>query len=492
MIVTLRLRKAAMRHLCAVPLFMVIAGASPFGCAARPAAQPSSRGTNSNSADATEPAPHPSAATAEAAVPALAIDNEVRQPATVAEAAQAIDLSTFPLMDGAKPPTMRVVASLGYEVAADAKSAFEFQRRTLLDMGWKELAPPQIYDQSASGQFSRNGFYVSVSVFSRGEPGQVSVRLQNHSNLNLAKLPVPPGAKLQYAFPAVTSFVTGSPVEETTEAVRKLLLDQGWQPYGSAGDAMTFKKNAVELQARLLAPPAQPGKTVIDYSATQMSADLPAPADAEHVQYSDQLKQLNLNAPGTPDEVAAYYQAALAPAGWKSTTEKLVKDGVASFMIFRNPGQEMLTLNMWDLRDEKQVRVTLNHQSAAEVEELDRKAKLLAEESKRKLEAERSKTKPKVVIRLPAEARDVKAGKEQIEVHLASGKAKAAVEAIVKELTSAGWKVEESVGDNMAGQIALKKSDQSVRILYVDPGIIPAQITVSGRGIELERHVQQD
>jgi hypothetical protein len=476
-----------MRNACAVALLIVIAGAGPLGCAAKPAAQPSSSDTESKPTAAAEATPQPSTTTAEAAVPAPAIDNEVRQPATVVEAAKAIDLSTFPLMDGAKAPVMRVVASLGYEVAADAKSAFEFQRRALLDLGWKELGESQIYEQSASGQFGRNGFYVSVSVFSRGEPRQVSVRIQNHSNVNLAKLPAPPGAKLQYAFPAVTSFVTNAPVEETTQSVRKLLLDQGWQPYGSAGDVTTFKKNAVELKARMLAPPAQPGKTVIDYSATQMSADVPAPADAEHVHYSDQLKQLNLNAPGTPDEVAAQYQSMLSPAGWKSTTEKPVKDGVESFMIFRNPEQEMLTLNMWELRDEKQVRVTLNHQSAAEMEDLDRKAKQLAEENKKKREAEQSKTKPKVAIRLPAEARDVEAGKEQIEFHLATGKAKAAVEAIVKDLLSMGWKLEEPVGDNMAGQIALKKNEQSIHILYVDPGLIPAQITVSGWGVEIQR-----
>jgi hypothetical protein len=476
-----------MQHPCVITLLILIAGADFFGCAAKPAAPAAGNSTASQQTDAVEAARQPSTTTAEAAVPAPPIDNEFRQPATVAEAAKAIDLSTFPLMDGARAPAMRVTASLGYEVAADAKSAFEFQRRTLLDMGWKELAPPQIYEQSASGQFSRNGFYVSVSVFSRGEPGQVSVRLQNHSNVNLAKLPVPPAAKLQYAFPAVTSFITDAAVDETAQAVRKLLLDQSWQPYGSAGDVMTFKKNAVKLDARVLAPPAQPGKTVIDYSATQMSADLPAPPEAEHVHYSDQLKQLNLNAPGTPDEVAAYYQTALASAGWKSTTEKPVKDGVESFMIFRNPGKEMLTLSMWDLRDEKKVRVTLNHQSAAEVVELDRKAKLLAEENKRKLEAERNKTKPKVAIRLPAEARDIEASREQIEFHMATGKAKAAVEAIVKDLISRGWNVEEPVGDNMAGQISLKKNEQSVNVLYVDPGLIPAQITVSGWGVEVEQ-----
>jgi len=394
-------------------------------------------------------------------------------------------------MPGAKEPGRRVVASLGYEATGDVKAVFEFQRRSLLERNWKELSEPQIYEQSASGQFGKGGYHVSVSIFPRGEPGQVSVHLQNHSNLNLRKLPVPPGAKLQYAFPAVASFETAAAVEETTDAVRKLLLDQGWQPYGSAGDLMSFKQNAVHLDARVLAPPAQPGKTVIDYSAVQMSADLPAPVDAEHVQYADQLKQLNMHALGTPDDVAAYYQATLAPIGWKSTTEKPVKDGVESFMIFRNPEKELLNLNMWDLRQEKRVRVTLNHQSAAEVEELDRQVKLAIEERKRKEEAERNKPKPKAAVSLPTGAQDVQASKEEIEFHLATGTSKAAVETIVKQLAADGWKSEDPVGDKTAGQLSLQKDGHSIKILYVDPGFIPAQITISGWGVELERAAEK-
>ena len=286
----------------------------------------------------------------------------------------------------------------------------------------------------------------------------------------------------------MASFETATAVDETAAAVKQLLLDQGWQVYGSAGDVMGFKKNAVHLNARVLAPPAQPGKTVISYSAVQMSADLPAPADAEHIEYSDQLKQLNLNAQGTPDEVAAWYQTALAPAGWKSTTERPVKDGVQSFMIFRNPEKELLNLDMWDLSNEKKVRVTLNHQSAAEVEELDRRAKLAMEEEKKKREAENNKPKPKAAISLPAAASDVQATKEEVEFHVSTGHGKAAVDKIVAQLTAAGWKPDTSAaGDKAAGQVSLDKDGHSVKILYVDPGFIPAQITVSGWGVELER-----
>jgi hypothetical protein len=309
--------------------------------------------------------------------------------------------------------------------------------------------------------------------------------------VNLSKLPVPPGAKVQYAFPGVASFETTEPVDQTATAVKQLLLDQGWQVYGSAGDVMTFKKNAVELSARVLAPPAQPGKTVISYSTVQLSADLPAPARAEHVQYADHLKQLNLHAPGTPAEVAAWYQTALAPAGWQPTTENPVQDGVESFMIFRNPEKDLLHLKMWDLRQEQKVRVTLNHQSAAEVEEHERQAKLAFDEQKRKEAEVRNKPKPKATLTLPAGAQDVTASTTEIEFQVATGKGKAAADAIARQLTAAGWKSESSTGDSMAGQLSLEKDGGSVTILYIDPGLIPAQITVSGRGVELAQAAAQ-
>lgn len=75
--------------------------------------------------------------------------------------------------------------------------------------------------------------------------------------------------------------------------MRKCVLDQGWQPYGSAGDVMYFKQNAVLLQARVLAPPADPDKTVIDFPSEQMSADIPAPPEADRVQYADRTRGLD-------------------------------------------------------------------------------------------------------------------------------------------------------------------------------------------------------
>src|SRR6476619_6331854 len=56
----------------------------------------------------------------------------IKTPATVEQAARLLDLSTFPLMDGAKPPESRQMANLFHLAMGDVKKAFEFNRKALL------------------------------------------------------------------------------------------------------------------------------------------------------------------------------------------------------------------------------------------------------------------------------------------------------------------------------------------------------------------------
>ena len=93
----------------------------------------------------------------------------IKTPATVEQAARVLDLSTFPLMDGAKPPESRQVANLFYVATGDVKTAFEFNRKALLAQGWKELPNSSVTDQSASAMFSRSGFVIFVSVTPTGD-----------------------------------------------------------------------------------------------------------------------------------------------------------------------------------------------------------------------------------------------------------------------------------------------------------------------------------
>src|SRR6187402_2427248 len=68
-----------------------------------------------------------------------ATEEGAQSPATVAQAAAVLNLSTIPLVDGARPPWPPRVAALSYNAGGSVPNAFEFHRKDLLAAGWKEL-----------------------------------------------------------------------------------------------------------------------------------------------------------------------------------------------------------------------------------------------------------------------------------------------------------------------------------------------------------------
>jgi hypothetical protein len=190
----------------------------------------------------------------------------IKTPATVEQAAKVLDLSTFPLVDGAKPLELPQVANLFYLAPGDVKPAFEFNRKALIAQGWKELPNSSVTDQSASAMFSRSGFVVFVTVTPHGEPGSVQVRLLNQGNVKPGKLPVPPNAKPVYVGDSTAMYETQAAVPATVDACRNLFVAQGWVPYGDAGDSAVFKQNANLATATVSSEPAKGGKTMIQYT----------------------------------------------------------------------------------------------------------------------------------------------------------------------------------------------------------------------------------
>ena len=272
----------------------------------------------------------------------------IKTPATVEQAARVLDLSTFPLMDGAKPPESRQVANLFYVATGDVKTGFEFHRKALVGQGWKELPNSSVTDQSASAMFSRDGFVVSLSVSPHGEPGSVYVMLQNQGNVKPGQLPVPPGTKPVYVGDSTAMYSTEAAVvrdrrrlpqcfpRERLGALRRV-----------AGDSDFFKQNAILVTATVSSAPAQGGKTMIQYSGQLISADIPAPPNVEDLRYADQPPELTFQTAETnQDAIVDFYRKTLATAGWKSTMDKMVAVDDKPTMIFRNPAKDMLTLSV--------------------------------------------------------------------------------------------------------------------------------------------------
>jgi hypothetical protein len=146
--------------------------------------------------------------------------SSAQEPATVDQAALAVNLETFPLMPGGVSKAPRRLANLGYTARSDTRAAFGVQKKTLEERGWNELPGSFVSDQSCSGTFRKAGFTVSLmtsSAYGADAAGLVDIRLTNHGNVGVSKLPVPPEWKPLYSFPTTTAYVTEKPAKETSE-----------------------------------------------------------------------------------------------------------------------------------------------------------------------------------------------------------------------------------------------------------------------------------
>jgi uncharacterized glyoxalase superfamily protein PhnB len=421
----------------------------------------------------------------------------IKTPATVEQAARVLDLSTFPLMDGARSAESRHVANLSYVAPGDPKKALEFHRKAFGAQGWKELANSTISDESASAMFSRDGFVVSLSVIPFEATG-VSVRLQNLGNVKPGKLPVPPDAKPVYVGEPTAMYSTDAALPATADACRNLFVAQGWTPYGKAGDSDFFKQNAILVTATVSSAPAQGGKSMIQYSNQLISADIPAPPNVEDLRYVDEPPELTF-ATTNQAAVVDFYRKTLAAAGWKSTMDKMVDVDEKPTMIFRNPAKEMITLAVpYDYGSGK-LGVSVRFQSATELAERDRKMKEMAprlraeaeakaaKEAKEAAEVAEKNKPPKVAVTLPAGAKDVKQTNDSIKFTLGKGKAKAAIESLRGQFRDAGWKEEHASMAAMAGTLSFsKEGGGSVTVTYSDTGFMPTEISLSAFRAELE------
>jgi hypothetical protein len=233
--------------------------------------------------------------------------------------------------------------------------------------------------------------------------------------------------------------------------------------------------------------PAQGGKTMIQYSTQQMSADIPAPPNVEDLRYADEPPESTFETAENQDAIIDFYRKTLAGAGWKSTMDKMVDVDGKPTMIFRNPAKDMLTLSMPSASGNK-LYVSVRFQSAAEIAELDRKIKEMAPKIRAAAEAkaakeaaelaERNKV-PKVAVTLPADAKDVKATKDEIKFTVGQGKAKAAVESLRAQFRDAGWKEDVASLEAMAGTLSFSKENgQSLTITYTDTGFMPSEVSI--------------
>lgn len=411
-----------------------------------------------------------------AAGPALAAE-----PATVAQAAAVLDLETFPLPPGAERTAHQRLANAGYSTADSASAALEYVEKLLTEQGWERLPGGYSQGQFASGDYKKDGFVVHVSATPHGDGRSTSVQVTHQGNVGPSEVPVPEGSDKLYAFPAVAMYKTPLSVDEAFAACRERMLAEGWTPYGGATGSEYFRKNAVQADFSIQSAPGQGGATVISLTTHLLSLELPAPPFADGFHYTDGTSDLGFDCDETPERVADYYREALSPLGWAATTDKPVKIDWKLFTIFRNDGQEMITLSTHDF--EGRTRAFINHQNAEEVAEDEAAA---AEEAGR-VATYRFDDRPTVEVKLPTGLEGVPVQEWAVKVRATGRDSFAVADEIAKSLEGAGWS---ATGKPATGPAVrthrLLKDDREIRLVAAKAPKRDPWVFISGVGVNLQ------
>lgn len=389
---------------------------------------------------------------------AIAIDETPREPATVEEAVQMLDLRTLPVMEGAEFPNDRTeIGYLQYEVKAELQKVFDFHRKQFAKLGWQELPGSLLEGENLLVHLTKRGYVMQMYGSLSYEPekksqGYCSIGIFNYGNAPLSKLPVPASASPHYPMPGRPSYVTTDDAAATRDWCRKSLLEQGWQPYGSAGDTLYFKRNAIMLSASISTHENQPGKTFINYSSNLMSADLPMPADVENSQYIDSMARLTFNCPDSRfDELVRFYGHSFAEHGWKPTTEPITEKRTTT-VVYRNAAGDIITLDMEDYDERSRVSVT--QQTAAQLAVLEQRLRDAAKKHAAELAAAPEKgaaESPTLDVEAILKAQLGKAGGN------ATKKGKPSLDELAEAGDVAG--LESAIGDLVGGLLAAAGDD---------------------------------
>jgi hypothetical protein len=412
------------------------------------------------------------------------------EPATAAAARKVLDLATFPLPEGAVAREPRRLANLDYFTAIKPAAAYAQAKAALEQAGWNELPGSYASDEYANGTFAKDAFCLSLSSSPGQNPdGQPAtlVHLSQHGNVDLETIPKPADLAKLYAGPVSAIYVSERTVAETTDQCVAALVKAGWEKYSDDTQPMFFKKNAVRLTLFVVTAPAQQDKTSVTYGAELMSVELAPPPEMTRNNYADNLTGIHFDTKLSIDDTIKFYRQHLASLGWKATTDNPIKIDLYETLIFRNKADDLLTLSLDDVENGL-IRGSLIHQTAAEVAAEEEMARQAAEEKANSQAAmERERAANKLAVPLPKNASEVEVSDSRIEFQLPSGKSATPLKDLRKFLTDAGWKEETVSDDPSASVFNYTKGDARLDLTSVDPGFIPAEVSLSASGVTLQK-----
>ena len=287
-------------------------------------------------------------------------------PATLAEARSLLDLSRLPLPQGAEVTAAATSAATGFKTPAAVEATFAEQRASLEASGWSLTGDAQIYPQSASGVFGKNGYVLSLTVMSDGAGSMV--QMLHHGNVDLAALTPPDGVDVRFAQAISAIWETAAAPDVAASNLRATLLANGWEEYGEAGPMRYFRKNAVRLSAMTNAGPD--GKTMHNLGVELLSAQIPLPAAANRADFDSSAQTLRVHHVGPIEALVQGYSPQLATDGWKASIEAPIADEGKQVMTWRNAADDLLMLTFAAPQGEA-ANVAISYQSKAQIDAMN-------------------------------------------------------------------------------------------------------------------------
>ncbi|MCA9258669.1 MAG: hypothetical protein KDA61_05700 [Planctomycetales bacterium] len=398
-------------------------------------------------------------------------------PASVADAVAKLDLVTLPLPPDSETPATRREASLTFYSAGASQQAYYFVSKEILKRGWKLRGDPQIYDQYISADYLHDNFALHLSVSPHRELG-VGVTLVHLGNVPLRELPVPSEVEVLNEFPAVLSYKSAQNADATAAACREAMLSAGWEPYGKAGDVAYYRNRAVKASVRVVSAPNEGAGSHIDLSTELMSAALPAPPFADNFNYSDITTAIIYDCDETEFESAAFYKRALAPLGWRATTDAPVEIDWEKVTILRNADQDMLTIKTHKFEGRTRTHVRLQNAAEVAAEEL---SGLI--EAGKKATFDRHAVWQNVAVPRVAKATHESLEKWAVRFPLASEQAFEAAQTLVVQLAAQGWTLSSDLPEGRhLREFRLEGKDRTLHILGLATPRRGAWVAVIGTG----------
>lgn len=398
------------------------------------------------------------------------------QIATVADAKKVFDLNALAPVE-LVGEVEKSVAFQSYRAQGEVDAVARKIDAALKAQGLEQLEGAMFQAEYCSVTYGKDGFHFVLTVMP-SETGIAQVNLASLGNVDFRKLPIASLGKELFVQPASAIFTCEGNVDDTSKSCRDVLQKDGWEWFGETTASFYMRKNAVRIQIMCSESPTQEGQSMIQVSAEQMSSTLPIVPGLVRVDYTEQTGRLDGDSKLSTDELTAQLRKALEQDGWTATTEAPVKVDFRETTIFRNATDELVELSIYQFDDLS--RFEMQYRTAEQVAAENQLAKAAAEKAKEKMAADQDRLdNPVAIVIEPLESATLNDSEPQVlEFTAASGKARSIVTRWLDKQKAAGWDVEADIEAKEAGDYTLTKGDQALTISFLDPGFIPAEITI--------------